>query len=72
MRKDAGLVKTEDISLIISSEVIKRLADFTDMLKERTNSKKLELIEGDVKGKFSFSAVEKFKGKEFKIWFNKV
>jgi isoleucyl-tRNA synthetase len=72
-RKNAGFVKTDKIKLgIITDDSIKKqVTDWKDFISERVNAKEIligNVVEKDYKNK----SEDKIKGKEIKIFFNKV
>ncbi|MBM3247467.1 isoleucine--tRNA ligase [Candidatus Pacearchaeota archaeon] len=71
LRKEAGLVKTQVIELFIScnSELEKMLLTQADMIKDRTNSKKIT-IGASFSGKIKFCTKDKIKDKALEIGFN--
>jgi len=71
MRKKAGLQKGQEIDLSIraDSEMIKRLKDYSGFIKERTNSRKFELTDKELKG-FKNVVEEKIKEKNFSMGFS--
>ncbi len=75
-RKKAGLVKGDRISLAIatSSDFISNLKRQEDFIKERTGSKKIEIIafSDDKKKKFKNPSKLKIKDRDFEIYFEKV
>jgi isoleucyl-tRNA synthetase len=70
MRKNAGLQKGQEINLAIRCEkdLLKNLGNYSDFLKERTNSRKFELTDKELKG-FERVAEEKIREKTFSIGF---
>ncbi len=74
LRKDAGLVKTDKIELVISvsKEMEKMIDKQKEMIKERTNSEKIEIIFGKPSKKFKTESKEKIKEKEMLLFFNKI
>ncbi len=68
LRKQAGLIKADEISLVIDAE--HDIKDFEKELKERVGA--VNLAFGAISGKFEVTSEEKIKGKVFKIAFNKL
>jgi len=70
MRKAAGLQKGQEIDLAIRCEknMLKSLSEYLDFIKDRTNAKKIELTEKELKG-FTQNAEEKIKEKTFSLGF---
>lgn len=70
MRKNAGLQKGQEIDLAIKCEkdMLKSLKEYSNFIKERTNARKFELTEKDLKG-FGQNSEEKIKEKIFSIGF---
>jgi len=71
MRKNAGLKKGQHIEAAIQcpKEMLKPLNEHLEFLKERTNSKKMELTEENIKS-HGHMAEETIKEKIFRIGFN--
>lgn len=68
-RKNAGLIKSDKIKLVITGDesILSRLENVKKIIKERTNSKELELKKGKIEGK-----EVKIKEKIIGIFFKKV
>lgn len=71
MRKEAGLIREQEISLTIrcDDEVIEKLKPYFDFIKERTNAKKFEFSDEGL-NEFEKTAEEKIKDKIFSIGFS--
>lgn len=74
LRKTAGLVKENHIELAVqvTPDLLKLLEAQKDMIKERTNAKKLELMPKAPKGKYQAKSEDKIKEKPIVIYFNKI
>jgi len=74
MRKDAGLVKENNIEtiIVIPEELAKWFEAYKSFIKERTNSKTLEISTLKPKKKYGFESKDKIKDKEIEIYFNKL
>lgn len=72
-RKKAGLEKKDKIELeiICDKNMRKNIEEQKEMIKERTNSKKINIEEKKSKS-YKFSSKTKIKEKDFEIYFNKV
>jgi len=74
LRKEAGLVKENliELEIVVPSDLKKILETQKNLIKERTNSKKIELLSEKTKKKFKFEGKEKIRERELSINFNKV
>jgi len=74
LRKNAGLVKEDFIELVIVSDekLGKLIEKQKEMIKERTNSKKISLINEKPSKKFIAETKEKIKESEIILLFNKL
>jgi len=74
LRKNTGLVKEDSIDLVIvaDEEFSKIISKGKDMIKERTSSKKVEIISDKPSKKYKAEKEEKIKGKELLLLFNKL
>ncbi len=68
LRKQVGLIKTDEISLVI--DAAHDIQEFEDELKGRVGA--VNLMFGAISGKFDVMSEEKVKGKVFRIAFNKL
>ncbi len=75
LRKEKGLVKENKIELVVAikdDKLGQLLVTQEKMLKERTNSKSIEIVK-EIKGKkFLAEAKDKIKDKEVEIYFSKI
>ena len=62
-------MKQDKIELVIVTDL--ELEKQKQFLKERTNAKKIRIVEKIMKGKYKNKAEEKIKEKKIKILFNK-
>jgi len=75
LRKTAGLVKDNHISLIVvisDTKLLKLIQSQKSMIAERTNAKKIELTEKAPSKKYQAEIKEKIKDKEIAIFFDKI
>jgi isoleucyl-tRNA synthetase len=74
LRKEKGLVKDNliDLLVVFKDEQLKELVEKQkDMIKERTNSKKIGLTTEKIAKKYEAELIDKIKDKEINIYFNK-
>jgi isoleucyl-tRNA synthetase len=75
LRKNAGLVKEDEINLIVfvsDKVVFKLLEKQKEFVKERTNSKKIELVSDKPSKKMEQESEDKVKDKDIYIGFDKI
>ncbi len=74
MRKEAALVKEDDIELVlvVAEEVKTKIDEQKKMIKERTNSKTVEIVLKKPAKKFTASSIEKIRDSEIEFLFNKL
>jgi len=73
LRKDAGLQKSDSISLSIKADegLVEMLKKHEDAIKEKVGASKLKIAQTNPAKKMEHSSKEKVKGKEFEIFFDK-
>lgn len=70
-RKNLGLTKEDKIEVeIISKELPKKIENHTELIAERTNSRKLTILEEESTKKFNHSTESKIKDKKFSLKIN--
>lgn len=70
LRKDKELQKRDVIELVIVGD--KELQKFESLIKEKVGAKSLHFEKEDASSSYFASSVEKIKGKDFEILFNKI
>lgn len=73
LRKNAGMIKTDDIDLFIQSdkEIVDMLKNWASKIKEKVGAIKID-IDSATSDNYEHQSKEKIKGKEFIVMINKV
>ncbi|MBW3000018.1 isoleucine--tRNA ligase [Candidatus Woesearchaeota archaeon] len=74
LRKEAGLEKKDsiEIAIVVGKELLDDLKQWSGHIKEKCGAKTIEISDSEPKKAYSSKKEEKIKGKNFRIFFNKL